>query len=62
MNSTLDAWSRLVTARPWWTLAVLVLLTLLLASGSTRRAPPLDTEGTLPEESAVAQALAEAEA
>ena len=59
MNSTLDAWSRLVTARPWWTLAVLVLLTLLLASGSTRRAPPLDTEGTLPEESAVAQALAE---
>ena len=59
MNSTLDAWSRLVTARPWWTLAVLVLLTLLLAAGSTRRAPPLDTEGTLPEESAVAQALAE---
>ncbi|MYH41940.1 MAG: MMPL family transporter [Chloroflexi bacterium] len=59
MDSTLGALSRLVTARPWWTLGVLLLITVALAAGSARRAPPLDTEGTLPKQSAVAQALEE---
>ncbi len=59
MDNALGALSRLVTARPWITIAVLVVITVLLAAGSGRRAAPPDTEATLPQGSAVAQALAE---
>jgi hypothetical protein len=44
MSRPLDRFSRLVTARPWITIGVLILLTVVLAAGATRRAPP--TEGT----------------
>ncbi len=43
MNKTLDWMSRLVTARPWITILVLILITVFLGFGSTYRAPP--TEG-----------------
>ena len=59
MDNALGALSRLVTARPWTTLAVLLVVTVLLAAGSGLREPPPDTEGTLPRGSAVAQALVE---
>ena len=39
----LDKLSRLVTARPWATILVLVIITVALAAGADRRAPP--TEG-----------------
>ena len=61
MSRLLDRFSRLVTARPSITLLVLILLTIVLAAGATRRAPP--TEGNsvefLPPGSAVATTLAE---
>ena len=59
MNDALGGLSRLVTARPWITLAVLLAVTVVLASGGARRAPPPDTESTLPRGSEVARALAE---
>ena len=43
MSRPLDRFSRLVTARPWITIGVLVLVTVVLAAGAARRAPP--TEG-----------------
>ncbi len=43
VNRPLDKFSRLVTARPWLTVCVLILVTVVLAAGATRRAPP--TEG-----------------
>ena len=61
MSRLLDRFSRLVTTRPVITILVLVLLTVVLAAGSTRRAPP--TEGTdvefLPPDSAIRAALLE---
>ncbi len=61
MSRLLDRFSRLVTARPVITILVLILLTVVLAAGSTRRAPP--TEGTdvefLPPDSAIRAALLE---
>ena len=51
--------SRLVAARPYITILVLVLITLLLGAGATRRARPLETAATLPQNNAVADALAE---
>ena len=59
MNQILVGLSSLVTARPYITLLVLVLITVLLGAGTTRRAPPPETEATLPRGSAVAEALAE---
>ena len=59
MNKALGWLSRLVTARPWITILVLALITALLAAGATRRAPPPETEATLPKGNAVAEALAE---
>ena len=54
------AWiSWLVTVRPYVTILVLILITVLLAAGATRRAPVPDTASTLPDNSAVAEALAE---
>ena len=57
MSSTLGRLSRLVTARPYITLLVLLLITVLLGAGATRRAPPPETAATLPQGSAVAEAL-----
>ena len=61
MSRPLDRFSRLVTARPYITILVLVLLTVVLAAGTTRRAPP--TEGAsvafLPPGSAIAAAVSE---
>ena len=59
MNQILGGLSRLVTARPYLTLLVLLAITVLLGAGATRRAPPPETEATLPRGSAVAGALAE---
>ena len=49
----------MVTARPYLTILVLVAITVLLAAGATRRAPPPEIAATLPEGSAVAEALVE---
>ena len=59
MNDILGWLSRLVTARPWLTLLVLLIVTAVMMMGSNLREPPLDTEGTLPRDSAVAKAMAE---
>ena len=59
MGRLLDRWSRLVTARPYLTILVLVLITVLLAAGTTRRAEPAATEEFLPPGSAIANAMAE---
>ncbi len=61
MNNTLGWLSRLVTARPYVTIAVLLAITVLLGAGATRRAPP--TEGAdvafLPPGHAVAEAVSD---
>ena len=61
MSRLLDRFSRLVTTRPVITILVVILLTVVLAAGSTLRAPP--TEGTdvayLPPDSAIRAALLE---
>ena len=61
MSRLLDRFSRLVTTRPVITILVLIVLTVVLAAGSTRRAPP--TEGAsvafLPPGSAIAAAVEE---
>ena len=57
MDTTLIFLSRLVTARPYVTLAVLLVITVLLGAGGTLRAPPPDIAATLPKGSAVADAL-----
>ncbi|MYI56678.1 MAG: MMPL family transporter [Acidimicrobiia bacterium] len=61
MSRLLDRFSRLVTARPWITVCVLILVTVVLAMGATRRAPP--TEGAsvelLPPGNDVAAAVAD---
>ena len=59
MNQTLPRLSRLVTARPWITLLVLLILTVVLAAGAGRRAPIDETDGFLPPGSAIVQALDE---
>ncbi len=61
MSRVLDRFSRLVTTRPSITILVLILLTVVLAAGATRRAPP--TEGAsvafLPPGNAIADAVDE---
>ena len=58
--SNFPGWlSRLVTARPYHTILVIVIITVLLAAGATRRAPPPETASTLPQNNAVADALAD---
>ena len=57
MDNILSVLSRLVTARPWVTLAALLMITVLLGAGGTLRAPPPELAATLPEGSAVADAL-----
>ena len=59
MSKMLGWLSSLVTVRPYITLVVLGIITVVLAAGAARRAPPPETEATLPQGSAVAAALAE---
>ena len=61
MSRVLDRFSRLVTARPWITLLVLLLITVGLAAGATRRAPPVEGASVafLPPGSAIATAVDE---
>ena len=61
MDRTLAWLARLVTARPWITLLVLLLITVALGYGAVHRAPPPETRATLPQGSAVAGALHEIE-
>ncbi len=51
--------SRIITGRPYITILVLVLITVLLGAGATRRAPPPETAETLPDNSRVAEVLVE---
>ena len=57
MNQVLDRLSRLVTARPYATLAVLLVVTVVLAAGASLRGELSETEGFLPPDSAIAQAM-----
>ena len=59
MSQVLARLSWLVTARPYLTLAVLVILTVALAAGAALRAPPAETEAFLPPGSAIADAIDE---
>ena len=59
MEQFLERLSRVITSRPYITLLVLVLITVALGAGATRRAPPPETVETLPSGSAVAHALDE---
>ncbi len=61
MDTILTWLARLVTARPWITLLVLLLITVALGYGAVHRAPPPETRATLPQGSAVAEALHEIE-
>ena len=61
MSRPLHRFSRLVTARPYLTLLVVLLLTVGLAAGTTRRAPPVEGASVafLPPGSDIATAVAE---
>lgn len=59
MDDHIGRLSRLVTARPYVTIIVLVLITVVLGAGATRRAPPPETAATLPDNSRVAEVLVE---
>ena len=61
MGRTLDWLSRLVTVRPWVTLAVIAVVTLVFVAGYGLRAPVAEYEAFLPTDSDVAQAMAEVE-
>ena len=61
MNNILSGFSRLVTARPWVTLVVLLVFTGLLGMGSILRAPPLEAAAALPQGSAISDTIAEIE-
>jgi uncharacterized membrane protein YdfJ with MMPL/SSD domain len=51
----------MITARPWITLLALLVVTVALGYGAVLRAPPPETRATLPQGSAVAEALHEIE-
>ena len=61
MSRLLDRFSRLVTARPYITILVLLLITVVLAAGATRRLPPVEGASVafLPPGSAIAAAVEE---
>ena len=61
MGMLFDRLVRLVTARPWATLAVLAVVTLVLASGTALRAPQAERTAFLPHGSRIAQALEDVE-
>ena len=54
MSNLLGRMSWLFTVRPYLTILVLIFITVALAAGATRRAPPPETAATLPEGNAVA--------
>ncbi len=62
MGRALDWLSWLVTARPWVTLAVLALVTVVLVAGIGQRAPVAENESFLPHDSDVARAMDEIDA
>ena len=64
MSRLLDRFSRLVTARPYITILVLLLITVVLAAGTTRRLPPVEGASVafLPPGSAIAAAVEELDA
>ncbi len=61
MSRPLDRFSRLVTARPYITILVLLLITVVLAAGATRRLPPVEGASVafLPPGSTIATAVEE---
>ena len=59
MSQILGRLAWLVTARPYLTLLVLLLITVALGAGATRRAPIDETDGFLPPGSAIVEALDE---
>ena len=59
MNGFLAWMSWLITVRPYITVLILIIITVLLAAGAARRAPLPETAATLPDDSAVAEALDE---
>ena len=59
MSQILSKLSWLVTVRPFITIAVLLAITVVLAVGATLRAPPPETEETLPRGSSIAEAMDE---
>ena len=61
MDKALTLLARLITARPWLTLLFLLAITVALGYGAVYRAPPPETRATLPQGSAVAEALYEIE-
>ena len=59
MTQALGWLTRLVTARPYVTILVLLAVTVVLAAGAQFRAPPPETRATLPPDSPVTHALDE---
>ena len=57
MTMILDRLSRLVTRRPWLTLGLLLVITVVLAAGVPLRAPLAETEGFFPPDSPIVQAM-----
>jgi hypothetical protein len=62
LGGILDRVSHLVTVRPWLTLAVLALVTMILVAGAGLRAPVAPNEAFLPTDGDVARAKAEVDA
>ncbi len=61
MSRILGTVRKLVVGRPYWTLGVLLLVTVFLGAGSTLRGEPPTSRANLPQGSAVALALVELE-
>ena len=61
MNRVLDRLSRLVTARPWLTILILIVVTVVLAMGADRRAPVIEGAALafLPPGNDIAEAITE---
>ena len=59
MNRILNLMSRLVTARPYVTISVLVVITIVLGIGASLRAELDETDGYFPRDNPVARALDE---
>ena len=59
MNKILGWLSWVITARPYVTMLILLIITVLLAMGADRRAPPPETEATLPKGSPITEAMNE---
>ncbi len=57
MGSTLDHLSRLITVRPYITLVVILIITVVLAAGASQRAEIDETDGFLPADSPIALAM-----